>query len=388
MDDPPRVRRVPSHPPHSTRGRHHVTASRATHALFPFRLSISILATIHMPVSRKPPPSFPEDENIPSEGSSRQANTTPNEHIRRFTVTDDPAEPSISYDELAYNQIDEAVTLMQRRFPNGTSPTRPSVELPTSEPLSGSDLGLSAPPQNVMYRDNYASSQQTLHDQDPYPSQSRNIVEEEQRVLQGDEFTYHQPAPTIPTVDSGIPMQWELGDGQHNPNPFLDNPPHAYGEPNPFHDTVDPVPSHPHDGQEPMDAFQYDPERYGTYPRSSYPPLDMSRSPTPGPQNDYMVDEKDNSGYLDQQEGVPYGSEYSVESEKASQPDESPMDTKHFGPAPTGRVLRRHKTKKRVLLTEGNLVTDIDVPTQLVLPRKGEPEMMQTRFDAQCSSTI
>ncbi|KAF8482206.1 chitin synthase-domain-containing protein [Gautieria morchelliformis] len=63
-------------------------------------------------------------------------------------------------------------------------------------------------------------------------------------------------------------------------------------------------------------------------------------------------------------------------------PGEPPTSTKHFGPAPTGRVLRRHKTKKRVPLTAGNLVTHIDVPTQLVLPRKGEPEMMQTRYTA------
>ncbi|KAF8514223.1 glycosyltransferase family 2 protein [Hysterangium stoloniferum] len=61
---------------------------------------------------------------------------------------------------------------------------------------------------------------------------------------------------------------------------------------------------------------------------------------------------------------------------------EDPPDTKHFGPAPIGRITRRHKTKKRVFLTEGNLVDHLDVPTQLVLPRKGEPEMMQTRYTA------
>ena len=61
---------------------------------------------------------------------------------------------------------------------------------------------------------------------------------------------------------------------------------------------------------------------------------------------------------------------------------ETPLQTRHFGPAPIGRVLRRHKTKKRVQLTNGNLVLDLSVPPKLVLPRKGEPETMKTRYTA------
>ncbi|KAJ2922212.1 hypothetical protein H1R20_g14889, partial [Candolleomyces eurysporus] len=61
---------------------------------------------------------------------------------------------------------------------------------------------------------------------------------------------------------------------------------------------------------------------------------------------------------------------------------EAPLETRHFGPAPTGRVIRRHKTKKRVQLTNGNLVVDLPVPPKLVLPRKGEPETMHTRYTA------
>jgi chitin synthase len=60
---------------------------------------------------------------------------------------------------------------------------------------------------------------------------------------------------------------------------------------------------------------------------------------------------------------------------------ETPLDTQHFGPAPSGRVIRRHKTKKRVPLTNGNLVVNLDVPPRLVLPRR-MPEMMQTRYTA------
>ncbi|TDL25938.1 hypothetical protein BD410DRAFT_764173 [Rickenella mellea] len=61
---------------------------------------------------------------------------------------------------------------------------------------------------------------------------------------------------------------------------------------------------------------------------------------------------------------------------------ETPVETRHFGPAPTGRVVRRHKTKKRVQLTNGNLVVDINVPTKLVLGRRGEDEMLKTRYTA------
>ncbi|KAH8119128.1 chitin synthase-domain-containing protein [Phellopilus nigrolimitatus] len=56
--------------------------------------------------------------------------------------------------------------------------------------------------------------------------------------------------------------------------------------------------------------------------------------------------------------------------------------TKHYGPAPVGRVTRRHKQKKRVQLTNGNLVIDLNVPTKLVLPLRREEEMMQTRYTA------
>ncbi|KAF9556711.1 glycosyltransferase family 2 protein, partial [Agrocybe pediades] len=57
-------------------------------------------------------------------------------------------------------------------------------------------------------------------------------------------------------------------------------------------------------------------------------------------------------------------------------------ETRHYGRAPTGRVLRRHKTKRRVQLRNGNLVVDLDVPPKLVLPRRGEPETMKTRYTA------
>ena len=61
------------------------------------------------------------------------------------------------------------------------------------------------------------------------------------------------------------------------------------------------------------------------------------------------------------------------------------FDTQHFGPAPArGAQLRRHKTKKNVKLTAGNLVLDCPVPTKLqtFLTRRGEDEFMNMRYTA------
>ena len=332
-----------------------------------------------MPVLRKPPPSLESIEEGSIGASSRAS--MPNEEISRFTLSDDQVKPSSSYGELAYDQIDEAVTLMQQRFPDDASPSRPPLPIPPSDPVpppsSSSNVDFTLPP-HMPYRDSYASSQQTVYDQDIYYGQEAATRQE----LEGEGLAYHHPSvpvpPQLPTIDSGQPMQWDLGDGHDASDPFLDNPPHMYNEPNPFHDHAAPMPSLPSDGMTPMDSFQFDPERYGSYGRGSYLPPTMSRSPTPGQSNEYyMVDEKDASGYIEQQE--PFEHDIPGDPEKMIVPEDPPMDTKHFGPAPTGRILRRHKTKKRVPLTEGNLVTHIDVPTQLVLPRKGEPEMMQTR---------
>ena len=70
--------------------------------------------------------------------------------------------------------------------------------------------------------------------------------------------------------------------------------------------------------------------------------------------------------------------------------DSTPIDTaesanpttQHFGPAPMGRIHRRHK-KRRVQLTNGNLVMDLPVPPKLILPlRKSDRETGFTRYTA------
>ncbi|CCL99083.1 uncharacterized protein FIBRA_01097 [Fibroporia radiculosa] len=168
-----------------------------------------------------------------------------------------------------------------------------------------------------------------------------------------------------------------------------------------------------------IDHFQHDTEAYasGAYSRASYRPP-RSRSPTPAVDDeDYHIVGNGSVHYTGhspnrqpqsydyekvalQEQDLSYHQHYLTydgdheslytESEKTSLSSgasphlepETPVNTRHFGPAPMGRILRRHKTKKRVQLTNGNLVVDLDVPPKLVLPRKGEAEMMKTRYTA------
>ncbi|KAI6166193.1 chitin synthase-domain-containing protein [Pisolithus thermaeus] len=130
-----------------------------------------------------------------------------------------------------------------------------------------------------------------------------------------------------------------------------------------------------------------------------------SRSPTPfGDDEDYKLDgdtvlhytgHSRRSGQFYDSEKLhdDFDDEYDI-SQYADNPDEddcrgpsektppimepeTPIETRHFGPAPIGRIRRRLK-KKRVQLTNGNLVVDLSVPPKLVLPYRGEPEMNES----------
>lgn len=127
------------------------------------------------------------------------------------------------------------------------------------------------------------------------------------------------------------------------------------------------------------DSFNYDPEQYGPYTRLTYPAQPVSRSPTPGVHDLSMTSEKDLSGILVHSADNDSWADSTPQEDLEKESIDEFLETKHFGPAPKGRIRRRRRTKRRVLLTEGNLVTDIDVPSNLVLPWKGEPEMRQTR---------
>lgn len=202
------------------------------------------------------------------------------------------------------------------------------------------------------------------------------------------------------------------------PQPPVSVPVHVVG--NPFSSTPTVYASYgtnglsaPHNGS--LDHFQHDTEAFasGIYPRQAYRPP-RSRSPTPfGDDEDYRLDENNIAHYtgysqshdpshvsekfdhgddydddydISQYADVPGGDDEMEEGERTpslstSIGSETPVETMHFGPAPIGRVRRRLK-KKRVQLTNGNLVVDLSVPPKLVLPYRGESEMTKARYTA------
>ncbi|KAI0066085.1 glycosyltransferase family 2 protein [Artomyces pyxidatus] len=143
-----------------------------------------------------------------------------------------------------------------------------------------------------------------------------------------------------------------------------------------------------------MDHFRHDTEAYASGTYSRYTSTPRSRSPTPA--DDEEEDDDEGEDEEDYDEKVDYDDDdaSSAQSIYLNQPGvpfqlgeqtpvpETPVETRHFGPAPPGRILRRHKTKKRVPLTNGNLVLELPVPPKLVLPRKGDNEIMKTRYTA------
>lgn len=131
---------------------------------------------------------------------------------------------------------------------------------------------------------------------------------------------------------------------------------------------------------------------------SYHPPSGMrSRSPTPAVDDeDYHIVGEDSIHYIrnpkpvfDEEKGYMneklhsfYGS-YDGSSSTSGEDPETPLDRLHFGPAPTGRISRRHNDAgptKRIQLTEGNLVVDLPVPPRLILPYKGEHETLHTTY--------
>ncbi|KAJ6593847.1 chitin synthase-domain-containing protein [Mycena capillaripes] len=218
------------------------------------------------------------------------------------------------------------------------------------------------------------------------------------------EYRPYQPGQYLAPIMTGETLNLEEEDPNSSAdivaNPFSDPyavpPPALYyehGHVPPFYQPDDLPAGH-------VDHFQHDTEAYasGNYARVSYRPP-RSRSPTPAVDDeDYQIvddesvhytgyahdPEKGGFDYAAGQYGS-YGSTPSYDSQAFSSThsgEETPLETRHFGPAPTGRVLRRNKSKKRVRLTNGNLVVELEVPPKLVLPRRGEPETTKTRYTA------
>ncbi|KAJ6586867.1 chitin synthase [Mycena vulgaris] len=280
-------------------------------------------------------------------------------------------------------------------------PTGSQTHLPTS--LNTPFYGTSPPsPNEAHYADQLDGN--TIHYVGPYVpvhSSDSAAAEPEYRPYQPGQYL----APIITGETLNIEQEEELHSSHHivgNPfsEPYVPPPPALYNE----HDQVPAIYEPPDTPVGHIDHFQYDAEgayASGNYVRASYRPP-RSRSPTPAVDDeDYTIADDDSVNYTgysstyDPEKGGFDGPGYGQYDTYASTPsydsqpfsstfsgEETPLETRHFGPAPAGRVIRRNKSKKRVRLTNGNLVVELEVPPKLVLPRRGEPETTKTRYSA------
>lgn len=250
-----------------------------------------------------------------------------------------------------------------------------------------------------------------------------NLDEFGQEISNGsqDPFTDVQPLPNVPlpTTQPYVNYDQDYPDA-HTPLPPPSDEYHYVPPQVPGH-LYHQYPEHeplPAGSDKFVDHFQHDTEAYasGTFSRASYHPP-RSRSPTPAVDDeDYHIVGNDSvhytafphppgvqswdtenemyrpyeqGGYLNEKYADALGQDVAYDDDEKTPVStvnylepEAPLETRHFGPAPTGRVLRRHKSTKRVQLTNGNLVVDINVPPKMVLPYRGEPEMNTTRYTA------
>jgi chitin synthase len=313
-------------------------------------------------------------------------------HLKRYSLSDAPTSTS-------YDNISSAVDRLLETYPESERP------LSQGDPFQDVASSVDAHSSNDSYY--YSTAPSTTHYTPYQPGQYlAPIITGETLQLDPDPVplssTQTDPFhdPTTP-ISAAIPLAAA-------PTEYYYNQDQEYNPPsNQSH-----VSSYEQDtlasGSQ-LDHFNHDTEAYasGLYSRASYRPP-RSRSPTPAVDDeDYMIVGNESVHYTGYPEGhceneEEHATHEKYYSERGYLPNgqavvfdpepETPTSTifslppeektRHFGPAPTGRVLRRHKTKRRVQLTNGNLVVDLDVPPKLVLPRRGEPETMKTRYTA------
>ncbi|KAK7035501.1 hypothetical protein VNI00_011794 [Paramarasmius palmivorus] len=241
---------------------------------------------------------------------------------------------------------------------------------------------------------NEFASQSGRSGQSSYDEDIRQPQQPEETSYSSSPYHPYQPGQQLETIHTGETFQ--LPDNEYH------GPENAYYDP--YRASYSSHSSSNHSSHHTyVDSFQHDPEAYssGTHLRT-YP---RSRSPTPAVDDEDYYVVGDNSFHYT---GEPHS--YSdPEKHALGQPDihydyydpppshsfesmgdlamgrspdpTTPVETRHFGNAPMGRVARRHK-KKRVMLVDGKYKVPIPIPPRMVLPRKGEPEMMGAEYTA------
>jgi len=367
-----------------------------------FQLCFSPYALFHdksiMASRRKPVPRIQSPANDPHEPVAHQ-HAIVDPQITRYSLSDAPTP--------TYDNFDNEVDQLLQSFPENQSPNNQIDPFQTIASSLEGHANVERPEQPALYSQPIASEYQPYQPgQYLAPIITGETLQLDPVPPQPTSVTHSDPFydPTTPLSSVHAP----LSSGHSE---YYYSQPQGYAPPSEqSHVTYDANHLQP---EAEINHFNHDTEAYasGNYSRASYRPP-RSRSPTPAPDDeDYYIvgnesvhhtgypgypqdgygaekEAKHSSyynerGYLSNGHAVVYDPEPETPTSTLySLPQEGPAETRHFGPAPTGRVLRRHKTKRRVQLTNGNLVVDLDVPPKLQLPRKGEPETMKTRYTA------
>ncbi|KAG5647067.1 hypothetical protein DXG03_001437 [Asterophora parasitica] len=318
-------------------------------------------------------------------------------NIRRYSLTDGPVlRSSEPYGNIS-NAVDQLV--QETRLLHSQDPS-------SSRPTSASSDGYAPEPRG------FTASQPLLNAHGASSSRPTSEIgtSSEVDISSEQQFRRYQPGQYLAPIMTGETLQL---DDQESFTPTEENPFHSQTHltSHSYYHDQDYRPSSAYSGSyvsyegETLPAgtehhdssYHSDTEAYTSGNNSwaagaSWRVPPRSRSPTPAVDDeDYYVVGNDSvhytgADYRDPEKALLSNIVYDPDPETPTSTLESlpetPLETRHFGPAPSGRIVRRNKTRRRVQLTNGNLVVDLPVPPKLVLPRRGEPETTKTRYTA------
>lgn len=337
--------------------------------------------------------------------------------VRHYSVNPDgvarlrSAAPSLPVlPNLDFNDIDSAISRMQSRFSASgsvTSPTRPSQASPSA---TSPNQAIPSPARQVSsrHRRGVSSADTVVADnaaegtgKDGYEYLKHNDEHEQFIVDSEDIANQHlyatqqhqqQQSGYLPTIHSGQTMLYQPQVFLPNSSPDFMYQADPYGRPLsgiwdgsrpasvafPYHTPAGSVGYAPTVYNVPiLSAYNPDTE-YGSQSDLSHinyhtdpflHPASDSRPRSPTSEMEYVRVEKDPEA----------GDPLTMTTPGTAALESPQVDTKHYGPAPVGKQIRRRKTKKKVPLTKGHLVLELPVPSRLLLPYKPEPEMTHTR---------
>jgi len=350
--------------------------------------------------------------------------------VRHYTINRDgaarlrSAAPSLpALPNLEFNDIDNAISRMQSRFSASgsvTSPTRPSQSSPSA---TSPNQAIPSPVGQVSSRHRRgvpsaetmevdSAAQGTGKDGYEHPKHSE---EHEQFLIESADIAnqhlyatqhHQQQSGYLPTVHSGRTMHYQPQTYLPNSSPDFMYQTDPYGRPlsvvSGIWDGSRPASAaFPYHTHTPTGSVGYAPTVYNVPVLSAYNPeteygsqsdlthINYHTDPFLRPANDSRPQSPtDEMEYVRVEKDPEVGVPLTTTTPGAAELESPKVNTKHYGPAPAGKQVRRRKTKKKVPLTKGHLVLDLPVPSRLLLPYKPEPEMTHTRWVTPCTTLL